>query len=116
MCSVGLSQVLALVKLVMTNEKESILTATNEALEDLEFEVALDSGSVVHVCAPADCPGYTLQESPGSRRGQEFLMGDGGAIPNFGQKGEFERSRQGCAISVPDCSRRETIDVGRQEL
>jgi hypothetical protein len=57
----------------------------NDAWEDLEFEVALDSGSVVHVCAPADCPGYSLEESPGSKRGQEFQMGDGGCIPNLGQ-------------------------------
>ena len=52
--------------------------------EDLEFEVALDSGSVVHVCSLDDCRGYRLQESPGSKRGQEFLMGDGGTIPNMG--------------------------------
>ena len=53
---------------------------------DLEFEVALDSGAVIHVCAPTDCLGYAFSESPGSRRGQEFLMGDGGTIPNLGQK------------------------------
>ena len=35
---------------------------------------------------PGDYPGYSLDESPGSRRGQEFLTGDGGAIPNLGQK------------------------------
>jgi hypothetical protein len=46
------------------------LVATNEQWEVLEFEVALDSGSVVHVCAPADCPGYLLQDSAGSRPGQ----------------------------------------------
>ena len=86
MRSVGLIQVLAPVNFMMTKKKESILTATNEAREDLEFEVALDSGSVAHVCAPADCPGYMLQESPGSRRGQEFPMEDGGTIPNLGQK------------------------------
>ena len=68
------------------HEKESILAATNETWEDREFEVALDSGFVVHVCAPTDCPRYLLQESPGSRRGQEFLMGDGGTISNLGQK------------------------------
>ena len=84
--SIGLGQTLVPINLMMTREKESILTATNETWEDLEFEVALDSGSVVHVCAPADCPGYLLQESPGSRRGQEFLMGDGGTIANLGQK------------------------------
>ena len=59
---------------------------TNDAREDIEFEVALDSGSVVHGCAPDDCPAYMLQESPGSTRGQEFQMGDGGLIKNLGQK------------------------------
>ena len=56
-----------------------------ESWTDMEFEVALDSGSVVHVCSLDDCRGYKLAESPGSRRGQEFLMGDGGTIPNLGQ-------------------------------
>ena len=56
-----------------------------EKWTDIEFEVALDSGSVVHVCSPEDVPGYRTSESPGSRRGQEFLMGDGGTIPNLGQ-------------------------------
>ena len=37
------------------------------------------------MCAPDDCPGYRCEDSPGSRRGQEFLVGDGGTIPNLGQ-------------------------------
>ena len=48
--------------------------------------MALDSGSVVHVCANADTLGYVLEESSGSRRKQQFLMGDGGKLPNMGQK------------------------------
>ena len=39
----------------------------------------------MHVCSTADCRAYKLDESPGSRRGQEFLMGDGGTIHNLGQ-------------------------------
>ena len=74
------------VNLSLTKEKESVLVATSDQGEDLEFEVALDSGSVVHVCAPADSPGYLLQESAGDKRGQEFLMGDGGTIPSLGKK------------------------------
>ena len=50
------------------------------------MEVALDSGAVVHVCAPNDSPDYALEESTGSRWNQEFLMGDGGTIANLGQK------------------------------
>ena len=49
------------------------------------FEVALDSGSIVHVCALSDCPGYRLGESLGSKRKQVFMMGDGGEIPNLGE-------------------------------
>ena len=82
---VGLDHVIAPINLLTVTEPEQILI-NNDAWADIEFEVALDSGAVVHVCAPADCPGYSLEESPGSRRGQEFLMGDGGVIPNLGQK------------------------------
>ena len=38
-----------------------------DAWADLESEVALDSGAVVHVCSPEDLPGYVLEESAGSR-------------------------------------------------
>jgi hypothetical protein len=65
-------------------EPEQILFS-DESWKDIEFEVALDSGSVVHVFSMDDVPVYRRGESPGSRRGQEFLMGDGGLIPNLGQ-------------------------------
>ena len=57
-----------------------------DSWQDLEFEVALDSGVVVHMCSVEDCPGYALHESPESKAGQKFLMGDGGSIKNLGQK------------------------------
>ena len=53
--------------------------------EDVEFEVALDSGSQDHVCAAEDCPGYRTESSPGSNRGQCFIVGDGNRLPNMGQ-------------------------------
>ena len=53
---------------------------------DVEFEVALDSGSIVHVCRDSDTPGYDLQDSAGSRRGQNVLVGNGGTMPNLGEK------------------------------
>ena len=81
--SIGLDAILAPVNLITAVEPQHILV--NETWQDIEFEVALDSGSVVHVCSVDDCPGYRLGESAGSRRGQEFLMGDGGTIPNMGQ-------------------------------
>ena len=49
-----------------TVETQAILIA-NEEWTDLEFEVALDSEAVIHVCSPGDCPGYVLEDSPGSR-------------------------------------------------
>ena len=71
---------------MMIKEKGCQVLMTNDAWEDLQFEIAPDSGSVEHVCAPDDCPGYMLQESPGSKRGQEFQMGGGGLIKKLGQK------------------------------
>ena len=67
-------------------EPLEILAAGEEEYPEVEFEVALDSGSVVHVCANADTLGYLLEESAGSRRGQKFVMGDGGQLGNLGQK------------------------------
>ena len=58
--SIGLGQALVPINLMMAREKDTIPAATNETWEDL-----VDSGSVVHACAPADCPGYLLQESQG---------------------------------------------------
>ena len=82
--SIGLGEMLAPINIITAIEPDQILIST-EAWQDIEFEVALDSGSVVHVCSVDDVPGYRVGESPGSRRGQEFLMGDGGTIPNLGQ-------------------------------
>ena len=62
------------------------LLKAGDSWSDSEFEVALDSGAVVLVCAPADCPGYLLAEFPGSKSGRRFLMGDGGTIAKLGQK------------------------------
>ena len=87
MCEIGLHEALMPINVITTIEKDgaSILVA-DEAWSDIEFEVALDSGAVIHVCSPDDCPGYLLEDSAGSKRGQKFLMGDGGEIPNLGQK------------------------------
>ena len=62
---------------------------------DVEFEVALDSGSIVNVCHPDDVPGYVLQESPGSRRGQNVVVGDGGKLQKHGTDGAKFGSEDG---------------------
>ena len=62
------------------------LMISEEVWEDVEFEVALDSGCTDHIAAEVDTPGYELEESPGSRAGQAVIIGDGGRLPNKGQK------------------------------
>ena len=85
LCEISWHCVIAPVNVMETVETQAILMA-NEEWNDLDFEVALDSGAVIHICSPSDCPGYVLEESPGSKRGQVFLPGDGETIPNLGQK------------------------------
>ena len=63
-----------------------LLNGAEEQWQDVEFEVALDSGSIVNVCHSDDAPGYDLAESPGSRKGQHFIVGDGGTLANQGEK------------------------------
>ena len=84
--AIGLGETLAPLNLFEIVAADEPLLMAGDSWSDLEFEVALDSGAVVHVCAPEDCPGYLLAESPGSKQGQRFLMGDGGTIANLGQK------------------------------
>ena len=66
---VGLGELLAPVNLITVSETVEVLVNA-DAWKDIEFEVALDSGSVAHVCSIDDCPGYRVGESPGGRRGQ----------------------------------------------
>ena len=58
-----------------------------DALEwvDVEFEVALDSGSTDNVCHEGDAPGYIVEPSVGSKRGQKCVIGDGNKIASDGQ-------------------------------
>ena len=84
---IGLGEVMAPLNLFkIVGPADEPLRMAGNHWDDIEFEVALDSGAVVHVCAPKDCPGYLLDESPGSKSGQRILMGDGGTIANLGQK------------------------------
>ena len=108
---IGLYCAIAPVNVMETIETQAILMA-NEDWNDLEFEVALDSGAVIHVCSPTDCSGYILEESLGSKRGQAFLLGDSGTIPNFGQKSLNLCDDQGNDVQRPDSGRYATFDVG----
>ena len=52
---------------------------------DVYVGVAIDSGACRHVMAAEDAPGYAVQDSPGSRRGQNFIGGNGERVPKEGQ-------------------------------
>ena len=111
--------IIATIELLSVREEDQIFL-TNGSWEDLEFEVALDSGSVVHVCASADCLGYGLQESPGSRSGQQFLMVGGGDIPNLvilsdpGFDGDVQMIFQIAAVTRPFVSVSKICDEGHE--
>ena len=49
------------------------------------IEIALDSGAGDHVASAVDAPGYTIEASAGSRRGQNFVGAGGHKMPNKGQ-------------------------------
>ena len=52
---------------------------------DVYVEVALDIGACRHVMAAEDAPWYAVQDSPGSRRGQNFIARNGEQVPHEGQ-------------------------------
>jgi hypothetical protein len=54
---------------------------------DKEIELTLDSGCCEHVIDLSDAEGYAayLVQSPGSKRGQNFIVGNGEKVPNDGQ-------------------------------
>ena len=48
-----------------------------EGWQDRDIEITLDSGCCNHVLDAEDALGYLVSESPGSRRGQNFIVGNG---------------------------------------
>ena len=53
--------------------------------EDIETEVTLDLGCVDHAMDAAEAPGYCILESAGSKRKQNFVVGNGQRCPNKGE-------------------------------
>jgi hypothetical protein len=66
-------------------EKSSQALVNTSDWQDVEFEVALDSGCTDNVCHPGDVPRYPIEPSMGSRHSQGFLVGNGARVPNEGQ-------------------------------
>ena len=86
LADIGLATALAPLNIFENVAGEEPLLMAGGSWQELEFEVGLDSGAVVHICSLEGCPVYALHESPGSRAGQQFLMGEGGTVKNLGQK------------------------------
>ena len=62
-----------------------LMVNSSDEWVDVEFEVALDSGATDNVCHAGDVPGYIMEQSPGSKAGQGFIVGNGSRVPNDGQ-------------------------------
>ena len=46
----------------------------------------MDSGRGASVAPPGMCPAYPIEESEGSRRGQEFMSASENTMPNLGER------------------------------
>ena len=69
-----------------TSDQVGCEILSDELWEDIKFEVALVSASQDHVCDELDCSGYFSEVSPGSSRGQCFVVGNGGRLSDMGQR------------------------------
>ena len=72
----------ALLPVVVDDGEDEIMMTENWV--DTEIEVTLDSGCCEHVMDIADAPGYGnfIVDSPGSKRRQHFIVGNGQKVPN----------------------------------
>ena len=68
------------IAIIEAEQDDDQALATAQEWIDVEVEVALDSGSTDNVCRAGDAPGYTVEASQGSKRGQKFVVGDGNKI------------------------------------
>ena len=70
----------------ITCEEDPAALAIADFVET-DIVITLDSGCVDHLADMADMPGYAcvLEPSPGSKRGQAFIVGNGSKVKNQGQ-------------------------------
>ena len=64
---------------------EEVLIGETDTWRDMEVQVTLDSGCCKHVLPADAAPGYDIVDSPGSRQGRNFVVGNGETVPNEGQ-------------------------------
>ena len=68
--------------MVMTTDGDADQPIFGTEWEDIEIAITLDSGCADHVMDAGEAPGYSVLPSAGSRRGQNFIVGDGAKVPN----------------------------------
>ena len=70
-----------------TDDDEGFALLPLEDWVDTDIELTLDSGCCEHVIDIGDARGYAnyITESPGSKRGQNFVVGNGEKVSNDGQ-------------------------------
>ena len=74
---------------VSPKEESVNMVAGNWRREDqgwVRVRSVMDSGCGVSVAPPGMCPAYTIAESEGSRRGQEFMSASEDTMPNLGEQ------------------------------
>ncbi len=69
----------------LDSELEELNVAAAVEEEFIIIEIVLDSGAGEHVADRLDAPGYSVEVSEGSRRGQNFLAAGGHRMRNEGQ-------------------------------
>ena len=52
----------------------------------MRIKTVMDSGAAESVAPPSMAPGVTIEESPGSIRGQHYVSASAGRLPNMGQQ------------------------------
>jgi hypothetical protein len=84
-----------------------------EPWREVDVEVTLDSGACDHVMDAEDAPGYLVSESPGSRRGQRFTVGNGQSVPNEGQLSLNLQAHDDAGRAVPVRSTFQVAEITR---
>ena len=64
---------------------DEVFIGEADTWRDMEVQVTLDSGCCKHVLPADAAPGYDIVDSPGSRQGRNFVVGNGETVPNEGQ-------------------------------
>ena len=73
--------------LLITDSEQSSVLMGAAAQIDTDIDITLDSGCVDHIIDLGDAPGYEayIAESAGSKRKQDYVVGNGAKVPNEGQ-------------------------------